>query len=132
MRRIAALHLVEVEVAGLDGQPADLDGVARVEAPARRAGRVDVDVLGALQGDGLLDLVVEVERVGRGGRGHVVDAVGGHDGRHVLLLLQLALEGRVGGDGSLGSGARALHAGVHVALVVVAHEQEVVAALGRP
>ena len=49
-----------------------------------------------------------------------------------FFCCSLPLNGVLDGDGALRGGARPLHAGVHVALVVVAHEQEVVAALGRP
>ncbi len=104
-------------------------------APADGAVGEHVEEGRARRGDGALDLDAQVVPVRRGRLRDVRDVVGDGDRGHVLSLLGLApalgarrARGRARGEWR---GAGALHAGVHVRLVVVADEQEAVAALER-
>ncbi len=82
---------------------------------------------------GALDLGLQVVQIGDGGRRDVGDLVGHGDARQVLALAEgvarLGSHG-LGGGGARGRrrGRRALHAGVHVGLVVVTDEEHVVVA----
>src|SRR5262249_47674164 len=118
----------------LGGQPGDLDRVRRGAAPAERAGDQDVQVAGAVEVHRPGRLVLQVAQVRHGGGGHVGDLVRHRDQRHVLALAEPVARlapHRLGGGGAGGGrgGAGALHAGVHVGLVVVADVQHVVVAL---
>ena len=133
----AVLALEDREEAGLRRQSRDLDRVARGAAPAERARDEDVDVARAAQLHRALDLVLEVAQVGdRRGR-DVGDLVRQRDQRRALALAEDVA--RVVADGlrrrrARGGrrGARALHAGVHVRLVVVTDVEHVVVALEHP
>ena len=134
---LAVLGLEDREEPGLLGQPGHADRVARVRAPAERAGDEDVEVAGAAELHGPLDLGLEVVEVGDRRRGDVGDAVGHGDAGKVLALSEDVA--RLGPDRLGRGGARrrrrragALHAGVHVGLVVVADEEHVVVALEHP
>ena len=106
-------------------------------APAQRAGHEDVQVARAADLHRALDLVLEVAQVGdRRGR-DVRDLVRHRDQRRALALAE-DVAGLVA-DRLRGRRARrrrrrarALHAGVHVGLVVVADVEHVVVALEHP
>ena len=133
----AGLGLEHREQAAFRGQPGDLDRVRRGTAPAERAGHQDVQVAGAVEVHRPGGLVLQVAQVGHGGGGHVGDLVRHRDQRGVLALAEPVA--RLGPDSLGGGGARgrrggsgALHAGVHVRLVVVADVLHVVVALEHP
>ena len=131
---LAVLRLEDREEARLGREPGDLHRVARSRAPPERARHQDVDVAGAVDLHGPGDLVLEVVEVGHRGGRHVGDPVRHRQLGHVLALPEGVP--RMGAD-RLGGGRpcrrrrcpRPLHAGVHVGLVVVADEQDVVVAL---
>ena len=82
----------------------------------------------------LRDLVFEVAQVGDGRRGHVGNLVRHGDGRHELALTEGVAGLRADRHGGRRArrrrgGRTALHAGVHVAAVVVADVEHVVIAL---
>ena len=133
----AVLGLQNREQPALLGQAGDQDRVGRSAAPAERAGHEHVQVAGAADLHRALDLRLEVAQVGDRGGGHVGDLVGHRDQSHVLALAEGVAA--LGGAGLGGhrprrrrGAARALHAGVHVGLVVVTDEQHVVVALEHP
>ena len=136
---LAVDDLLEHHAAGLHRHPGGLDGVAGLHAPAGGAGAVAVDVGGAADLGRALGALDEVQRVGDRGGGDVGDPVGGDDLDHVLAqlgqpLLAALQEAHRGGRGAgpEGRGPAPLAAGVHVALVVEAHVDEVLVSLHRP
>src|ERR1019366_4721585 len=122
------------EEAALHGESRDLDGVVRGRPPSERTRDVHVQVAGAVHLHGRLDLVLEIVKVGHAGGGDVRNSVSHGDERRVLAVPELVpglrAEGRRRrGAGERRRGARALHARVHVRLVVVANVQNVVVSL---
>ena len=106
-------------------------------APAERARDEDVEVARAAELHRPLDLRLEVVQLGDGRRRDVGDLVRHRDQRHVLALAEGVA--RLGADRLRGRRARggrrrarALDAGVHVRLVVVADVEHVVVALEHP
>ena len=133
-----SLGLEHGEEARLLGQARDPDRVAWRRCPSR-AGRARTRAGSARRGSPsrVCTLCLEVAQVGDGGGGDVGDLVRHRDQRHALALAEHVA--RLGADGLRGGGARggrrrarALHAGVHVGLVVVTDVEHVVVALEHP
>ena len=93
---------------------------------------MEVKVLRPFDSLCLFDLVIDVEGIGGGPGGDITDGVGGHDRGHILLLLALAVDGRRRRNHAPRGGAGALHAGIHVSLVVVADKDKIIAPLAGP
>ena len=131
---LAVLRLEQREEAGLDGEARELDRVLGRRAPAERTRHEDVDVARAADPHRVRHLALEVAQVGDARGRDVRNAVRHRDPRHVLAGAE-DVAGR-GPDRRRRRGARrrrrrarALHAGVHVRLVVVADVEHVVVAL---
>ena len=107
----------------------------RLVTPADGTVGEDVEEGGAVCGDRALDLHAQVVPVRRGRLRHVGHVVRDCDGRHVLAPLRLAEALEAGGARGRARAERrrprALDARVHVGLVVVADEEEAMAALER-
>ena len=96
-----------------------------------------MEVARAVQRHRVLDLRLEVVQVGDGRGRDVRNLVGHRDQRNVLALAEMVAgisvdRLRVGGARTGRRRTRALHAGVHVRLVVVTDVEHVVAALEHP
>ena len=82
-----------------------------------------------------LELVIQIFHEGGGGGRHIGAVVHHHQQRQVLRVLGLAVgafpHGGGRGPGAVWRAAGALHAGVHIAFVVDANVQNLLAALGR-
>ena len=85
---LAVLGLEDGKEAGLLGQPCHTDRVGRGGAPAQRARHEDVQVAGAADVHGPLDLGLEVVEVGDGGSGDVGDVMGHGQAGEVLPLAE--------------------------------------------
>ncbi len=134
---LAVACLEHREDARLLCQAGDPDRVLRRAAPAERAGDEDVQVARAADLHRGLDLRLEVAQLGDGGGRDVGDLVRHRDQRRALALAEhvprLRSDGLRGGRARGGRrGARALHAGVHVRLVVVTDVEHVIVALEHP
>ncbi len=115
-------------------QARDPDGVLRRAAPAERARHEHVQVARPANLHRRLNLRLEVAQLRDGGRRDVGDLVRHRDQRGALALTEDVA--RLRADGLCrrrarrrGRRTRALHAGVHVGLVVVTDVEHVVAAL---
>src|SRR5208283_5252076 len=131
------LGLEDREEPGLLGESGDTDRVLRSRAPAERTGHEDVYVTGTVDLHRAFDLELEIVELSDRRGSHVRDSVRHGDARQVLSLTEHVARLRPYSLGRRGSGRRwrgagALHAGVHVRLVVVADEQHVVVALEHP
>ena len=131
---LAVLGLEHRKQAGFDREPRQPDRVVRGRAPAERARHVDVDVARAVDAHRLDHLALEVVQVGDGRGRDIGNAVRDRDLRHALAGAEHVAG--LGTDRRRGRGARgrrrrrgALHAGVHVAFVVVADVEHVIVAL---
>ncbi len=131
---LAVFGLEDREQRGLLREAGHPDGLRGAVAPAERAGHQHVDVARAAELHRAPDLGFEVAEF-RHGRGRDVGNLVSHRDQRQVLALAEARAGRfadrhrrVGARGRRRRG-RALHAGVHVRLVVVAEVQHVVVAL---
>src|SRR4030042_4313394 len=111
-------HLIKGENAGFYGQTPITDGLVRRNSPSRGTDRKNMDVRGALNGFGFLNLGHKVKGVTGTGRSHVRNVMGRCNGRHVLFPGHLSethlAHGRSGGHGSEGCGTGPLDARVHI------------------
>ncbi len=134
---LAVAGLEHGEYARLLREPRDPDRVLRRAPPAERTGDEDMQVARAADLHRRLHLRLEVPQLGDGGRRDVGDLVRHRDQRRALALAEHvpglgADRLRCGRARRRWRGARALHARVHVRLVVVADVEHVVAPLEHP
>src|ERR1700694_1335981 len=132
-RDFAVLRFEQREKAGLDRQARDLDRVFRSRTPAEGAWHEDVNVARTVKPHRDLDLALEIAQIGNARGGDVGNAVRHRDARHVFAGAEDIAWGRPqcrggGGPRRRRRRARALHAGVHVRLVVVTDVEHVVVA----
>ena len=132
-RHFTALCLEHREEATFVRQSRQTDGVVRGRAPSQRTGNKNVDVARAADAHGFGDLVFQVTQVRHRGRGDIRNLMRHRNLRQVLALTEdIAGIGadrhRRGRAGRRWRGAGALHASVHVGLVVVADVKHIVVA----
>src|ERR1700730_546137 len=132
-RDFAVLSFEQREKAGLDRQARDLDRVFRGRTPAEGAWHEDVNVARTVNPHRDLDLALEIAQIGNARGRDVGNAMRHRDARHVLAGAEDIARGRPqcwggGGPRRRRRRARALHAGVHVRLVVVTDIENVVVA----
>jgi len=119
------------------GEAGYLDGFTGCRSPAERARDENVQVSRSAKLHGALDLAFEVVKIGNGRRGDVGNIVSHRDTGKVFALAE-GVTGfgsySLGGGGACGrrSRRRALHAGVHIALVVVTDEEDIVISFEHP
>src|SRR5450631_2334505 len=130
---LAVLRLEQWEQTGLDYQAGELDRVFRRRTPAEGAWHEDVNVARAVNPHRVLDLALEVAKIGNARRRDVGNAVRHRDARNVFAGAEdIARRGPHcrgrGGTRGRRCRARALHTRVHVRLVVVTDIEHVVVA----